>query len=191
MSERGGEMFQVDTNTRAGRMLAAGRLTVTFTSEQSGEHITITAKCRKPGENGGPWTACRLDEAKVVFLSVPNAGGGWDDKVAKVTAARGFVADPRADRPRVFCAQMLLAFAQGKEMPHGLVAQEEDRCGKCGRALTDPVSIARGIGPDCYGAETGSKHETKHNHEEVSPEASQTVLAGAGFNREENWRFNR
>lgn len=23
------------------------------------------------------------------------------------------------------------------------------RCGRCGRPLTDPVSVARGIGPDC------------------------------------------
>lgn len=26
----------------------------------------------------------------------------------------------------------------------------EGKCGCCGRALTDPVSIARGIGPDCW-----------------------------------------
>lgn len=27
----------------------------------------------------------------------------------------------------------------------------EGRCGRCGRKLTDPESIARGIGPDCSG----------------------------------------
>jgi hypothetical protein len=28
----------------------------------------------------------------------------------------------------------------------------EGRCGRCGRMLTDPASIARGIGPTCLGA---------------------------------------
>jgi hypothetical protein len=149
-----------DLTTRAGRMLAAGRLTVTFTSANSGEHITITTKSRKPDENG-KWVSCPLAEAKVVFFSVPNADGGWDDKVGKFTYGRGFVAEPGADAARVFCAKQAIVFAEGRELPSGLRAQEESRCGKCGRPLTDPVSIDRGIGPDCYGDDTGSKHQTK------------------------------
>lgn len=153
-------MFPVDETTRAGRMLAAGNVSVTFRSAATGQHITIRAKCRKPDENN-KWVNCPLAEAKVVFLSVPNAGGGWDDKVGKVTRAKGFVADPNTDRAREFCARQLLAYVQGKDMPNGLEALEESRCGKCWRQLTDPVSIERGIGPECYGAETGSVHEAK------------------------------
>lgn len=153
-----------DLDTRAGRMFAAGRLTVTFTSAQTGEHITVTAKSRK--KDGENWVSCPLDEAMVVFFSVPNAGGGWDDKIGKFTYGKGFVADPRADAARVFCAKQLVVFAEGRELPSGLTAQEANRCGKCGRELTDPESIARGIGPTCLGADTHSKHQTK-NHEDV------------------------
>jgi hypothetical protein len=163
-----------DLTTRAGRMLAAGRLTVTFTSLDTGEHITITTKSRKPDENG-KWVACPLDEAKVIFFSVPNAGGGWDDKVGKFTYGKGFVEQPGADPARVYCAKQLVVFAEGRELPSGLRAQEEERCGKCGRALTDPVSIDRGIGPECYGQMTGSKHETKAQREDVIDAASQEM----------------
>jgi hypothetical protein len=58
-----------------------------------------------------------------------------------------------------------------------LSCAEEARCGKCGRALTDPVSIARGIGPECYGASTGSAHETKVRPEKKSSPAPSAPVA--------------
>lgn len=38
---------------------------------------------------------------------------------------------------------------QRNTIHNGLEVWHEGRCGKCGRALTVPESIARGIGPDC------------------------------------------
>lgn len=155
-------MIQLDPSKRAARMLAAGRLTVTFRSP-SGQHITLTAKCRAP-QDDGRWVASSLADAKVVFIEVPNQEG-WNDKVAKVTRAKGLVPDPHADDARVYCARMLLRYVAGESLPPSLEVFEEDRCGRCGRALTDPVSIERGIGPECYGRETGSQHETKQRPE--------------------------
>ena len=152
-------MFPVDLSTRAGRMMAAGRVTVTFRSERTGEHITILAKARKKDEND-KWSRGPLDEALVVFFEVPNQEG-WNDKVGKATRRAGFTPDRLADRARVFCAERLLDYVAGRPMPAGLEAFEESRCGCCGRALTDPVSIERGIGPECYGKQTGSTHEKK------------------------------
>jgi hypothetical protein len=34
---------------------------------------------------------------------------------------------------------------------------ETTRCKKCGRALRDPVSIARGVGPECAGRAGGNR----------------------------------
>lgn len=152
-------MFATDETTRAGRMMSAGRVTVTFTSPHTGEHITVAAKSRKPDENG-KWVGCPLAEAKVVFFSVPNQTG-WDDKVGKFTRAGGFTPDHNADPARVFCAKQLVKFVAGEPTAPGLECREESRCGRCGRQLTDPVSIDRGIGPECAGKETGSSHQKK------------------------------
>lgn len=35
--------------------------------------------------------------------------------------------------------------------PPGVEVWHEGRCGRCGRALTVPESVARGLGPDCAG----------------------------------------
>lgn len=37
----------------------------------------------------------------------------------------------------------------GKQMPPSFGIFHEGRCGRCGRALTVPSSIATGLGPDC------------------------------------------
>lgn len=141
-------------------MIEAGRVTVTFTSLKTGEHITLVAKCRAPHADTGKWEHASLEDAKVMFIEVPNSGG-WNDKVGRVTRSKGFVADPSADNARVFCAKQLLKFLAGEETHADMTVQEADQCGKCGRELTDPESIARGIGPTCLGAETGSKHQEK------------------------------
>ena len=155
----GATMIPLDTTTRAARMLSAGRLTVTFRSP-SGTHITLTAKCRAPNDATGKWEGSTLAAAKVIFIEVPNPEG-WNDKVGKVTRSKGFTPDPNTDEARAYCARMLLRYVAGESLPPSLEVHEEERCGKCGRQLTDPVSIERGIGPECYGAATGSRHETK------------------------------
>jgi len=37
------------------------------------------------------------------------------------------------------------------QMPEDLEVWHEGRCSKCGRQLTDPVSISVGMGPTCRG----------------------------------------
>jgi hypothetical protein len=152
-------MFPLDLSTRAGRMMEAGRVTVTFTSPHTGEHVTILAKARGKDEND-QWVSTPLADALVVFFEVPNSQG-WNDKVGKATRSKGFVPDARADAARTFCARQLLRFVAGEPLAAGLTAQESDHCGRCGRELTDPVSIARGIGPHCLGLATGSVHQAK------------------------------
>jgi len=154
-------MITVDTNTRAGRMIAAGRITLTFRSPKTGEHITLIARASAPPTDGSKkWHASNLNDAKILWIEVPNQGG-WNDKVAKYTRGKGLVPDKNADPARVFCARQLLAYVTGQPTAEGLEIFEENHCGRCGRALTDPESIAIGIGPDCRGMDTGSKHETK------------------------------
>lgn len=39
--------------------------------------------------------------------------------------------------------------AKGKTVPEGYGILHEGHCGRCGRTLTTPESIERGIGPEC------------------------------------------
>jgi len=39
---------------------------------------------------------------------------------------------------------------EGKELPEGYSIRHEGKCARCGRRLTDPVSIERGFGPECW-----------------------------------------
>lgn len=151
-------MLRLDLTKRAARMLEQGRVTMTFRSP-SGSHITLLAKCRGKTD-AGKWVATNLAEAKLLFIEVPNEGG-WNDKVGKVTRSGGFTPERHADDARVFCARQMLSYLTGGQTAAGLEIFEEDRCGACGRQLTDPVSIERGIGPECYGRITGSQHEPK------------------------------
>lgn len=184
-------MFPLDTTTRAGRMMEAGRVTVTFRSVRTGEHITLTAKARGKDEATDQWISTPLADALVVFIEVPNQEG-WNDKVGKVTRRAGFTPDRNADAARAFCARQLLNFLAGSPMPDGLEAHEESRCGRCGRQLTDPVSIERGIGPECYGRSTGSSHQTKTKAARrpfaPSPTRSPDAAAAAGA---AGWRARR
>jgi hypothetical protein len=36
-----------------------------------------------------------------------------------------------------------------KELHPQLIVHHENHCGRCGRTLTVPESVERGIGPDC------------------------------------------
>ena len=152
-------MITLDLTQRAARMLEQGRVTVTFRSP-TGRHVTLRARCRAPQEDGR-WVTCSLEEAKVVFFEVPSGGAGWSDKVARVTRRGGLVLDVGTDDARAWCARQLLRFLAGQPLPEGLEVWEESCCGRCGRELTDPVSVERGVGPECYGKITGSQHQRK------------------------------
>ena len=45
--------------------------------------------------------------------------------------------------------QAFYFFMRSKELHPLLVVHHEGRCGRCGRTLTVPESIERGIGPEC------------------------------------------
>jgi len=46
----------------------------------------------------------------------------------------------------------LLVIGGAKPLPEGYDIQHNGRCGRCGRNLTDPDSIAAGLGPICINA---------------------------------------
>lgn len=167
--------FFPDLTTRAGRMMEAGRVKVTVSSSASGEHVTVLLKCIADNRQrqfdpmvNKNWIECTRPNATHVFAEVPNADG-WNDKIGTFypKSGRWYDAD-NADPARVFAACAVAQWLVGETPVEGmqvtgtfLTFQEAEECGVCGRELTDPESIARGIGPVCYGKVTGSQHQVK------------------------------
>lgn len=44
---------------------------------------------------------------------------------------------------------------RGHELPEALGVWHEGRCGRCGRVLTTPESLERGVGPECQAKRAG------------------------------------
>jgi hypothetical protein len=160
MSQNLGRIAPDASVNRAGAMLAAGQLTITLTSKVTGEHITIKAVCKARNAETNRWERVPFEQATHVFCEVPSSS--WGDRVGTFRPQTGyFYGDAAADPKRVWAAVAALRYAcKGTEHAQAEYA-EADRCGRCGRELTDPESIARGVGPECYGQLTGSAHERR------------------------------
>ncbi len=146
------ENLEPTRNVREATMLANGRLDATIV-RPDGEHVTLFVKCRKRNDGEGRrWLRADFAEATHVFVSA----GKDSDTVATYYPPRGnFRA--QGDPVRAAAAEELIRYlAEKGELNGGLLSA--DSCGRCGRRLTDPVSIGRGIGPECYGRSTGSRH---------------------------------
>lgn len=167
--------LEAQPDSRAGRMLAAGNVTVTVTSWKTGQHVTVRLKCnvdnrdRTYKANGKNWEKCPLEDATHVFIDVPAADGGFGDKIGTFYPKTGtFYKDTNADEARVYAAAIVAHWLNGDDVRS--TCQEESRCGVCARPLTDPVSITRGIGPECFGKVTASQHQVKHTHDDEAQE---------------------
>lgn len=162
----------ISQDHRAGRMLMAlitsGRkngkllLTTDITDARGASrlHQTFAVKC---------WTG--RDNIRMLTVEV-DGSGDWEAgikaiKMFHIDSASGRVLQARDDRnsdPLLrYAAEAAVSFAwvgeAGLPTPaNGTVnVVEADTCACCGRKLTDPESIARGIGPECAGRATGTR----------------------------------
>ena len=164
----------VDPDTRTGRMLAGGDVRITVEDSNVDGHITIRFKAifdnrcagadnlRPRPEVKRNWLRVPYDEATHVFVEVPNAGGDYPDKVGTFYPNTGkWFSDKQADMERIGAAAIAANWINGAELTPGIDCHPEANCGVCGKVLTDPESIERGIGPECYKEHTSSHHQTK------------------------------
>lgn len=142
-------------STRLGRMLQGGRLTATMRSKRTGEHITLTLHAMKKDEK---WEHVPFEEATHVFIKLGDGSYG-STTLATYYPPKGALYYSTDDAGYKYAAlNTLLASESGNLDTQAFLLQEEERCGVCGRPLTDPISIERGIGPTCIGNITGSVH---------------------------------
>ena len=128
--------------------MLAGKATLTLTSEKTGTHFTYRVN-RAEDDAGHPknlWFVGLLtgpdNYADYSYIGILNADGSFR------TTSKSRVA---ADSKSVLGFGYLVNNLMADRMPKDMQVQHEGACGRCGRKLTHPDSITRGIGPECAG----------------------------------------
>ena len=125
--------------------LSAGNATATLVSKTSGARFTY--KVRKPEDGDGTF----------LFVSVLNGPDNWQNYAYFGYIRRGVFFHGRAKAKVIETAPSVKAFAWAwghlsrGDLPETLEVWHEGKCGRCGRKLTVPTSIASGFGPECAG----------------------------------------
>lgn len=127
--------------------IAGGNAKLTLTSAATGEHFTYQIK------QGWDGKAHKRDHTTPYFVSVLTSGAddymyiGFLPQSAPTKLVAGKKGHP--DAPSFEVLRWSLAhLAQGR-IPEQLTIQHSGSCCVCGRELTEPTSIASGIGPVC------------------------------------------
>lgn len=139
-----------------------GRLTLTATSSKTGEHITLRLRCKNRDMRKRHIT---FEDAAIVTCDAPTKWDKTGDMVGYVLAFGPKKNEPQANRgadpARFWLFQQIWTWIQGGQLHSGLEIRLEDYCGHCGRPLSDPESIDRGFGPECFGKLTKAKHQRR------------------------------
>lgn len=120
----------------------AGNATLTLVSEKTGTRYTY--KVRKGKDLDAPYFVSVMfgpdNVGDFAYLGTIFPGKGYNHgRKSKI----GYD-DPRNKAWAWFWSHM-----KACKMPDGIEVWHEGKCGKCGRKLTVPASIERGIGPEC------------------------------------------
>jgi len=134
-----------ETAQEALDFIFAGKSRFTLTSAASGKHFTFKVN-EKDGE--------------IFFVKVLNGpdnswNGDWlflgfvkaDEGTPTSCLIAGRKGHPDAESFKAL--SWALAHLNRGDIPAQLTVQHDDACGRCGRALTDPISVSTGLGPEC------------------------------------------
>jgi hypothetical protein len=136
---------RIETAEDVKNFVLAGNATFTIVSTKTSTRYTYKVR-RSKEEEGKP---------VVYFVSLLNGPDNQNDYCYMgIITATGFRFTAKSTvRPEAPSAKAFVWFFDavlaGARMPATLEVWHEGKCGRCGRALTVPESIARGIGPEC------------------------------------------
>jgi hypothetical protein len=124
------------------------RKSLTLRSATTGARFTYRVK-RPPGQGPErPWLISILtgpdNTQDYVYLGLLRPQRG--SVILQHTAKSGL---PRTAPAWLAWEYLTRAVLQGGRMPAALEVFHEGRCGRCGRTLTTPESVALGLGPEC------------------------------------------
>jgi Family of unknown function (DUF6011) len=139
--------FQSIQDARA--FALAGNAIITLESLRSGTHFTykvVSPSAEKQEKRGYAaeqvWfvkllTSGSADEGEFTYMGMIKPQGGF------------FLTKASKFRPESPSVKAFRFFFESTELHPELVVRHEGHCGRCGRTLTVPESIERGIGPEC------------------------------------------
>lgn len=124
--------------------MLAGNAHVTFQSRRTGTRFTykVTAAGRREGPTGGP-------SHFVAVLTGPDDYSYLGCIYGRKAYAHGRKSRISRDATSAVAFTWVWSKLTAGEMHPELAVYHEGRCGKCGRRLTTPESIATGLGPVC------------------------------------------
>jgi hypothetical protein len=130
------------------RFLLAGNAHVTFQSRRTGTRFTYRVRQAEPraGSTAAPphFVAVLTGPDHYEYLGCIYGGRAY---------AHGKKSRIASDAPSAVAFAWVWATIAGGKMHPELAVWHEGRCGRCGRRLTDPLSISTGLGPVCGGRE--------------------------------------
>lgn len=139
---------RLETLTRAREFTFAGNAYLTLKSMATGTRFTYRL-ARKEARDGGGFIY------HVSGLTGPDndqhyayLGTIWQERQLRRGRRSVISVDAPIVRAFMFYLKMLW---KAPCIPSSLEVWHDGRCGRCGRHLTVPESVARGIGPDCAG----------------------------------------
>ena len=127
----------------------AGNARLTLVSKNTGARYTY--RIRQPKNRPGATFAKRVPHFVQVLTGPDNAEnykyiGTLFDKAVFAYGAKSTI---HRDAPSIRVFEWFWGRVTAQFLPSSLEVWHEGRCGRCGRALTVPESIERGIGPEC------------------------------------------
>ena len=136
-------MEKLITTEQARSFIFAGKAIFTIKSGESGKHFTYKITKGKRGNNPPHFasllTGTDNNSQYSYFANI------WDEKVYKHGAKSRITKDALGVQAfRWFFRNLLDGTLNGR-----VKIYHEGRCCKCGRRLTTPKSVERGIGPEC------------------------------------------
>lgn len=134
---------QFDSAEAALAYLTAGNAKVTLRSKVTG--VRFTYKIRAKDDNAG---------GQITFVSLLNGPDNWTNYAyIGLLKPEGLVLTKKSnaseDAPSVKAFRFALSALVNGVIPGTLEIWHEGSCGRCGKTLTVPESIASGIGPEC------------------------------------------
>ena len=138
-----------ETSKEALDFIFAGKSKVTMTSKTTGKHFTFKVDEGKDGDIffvkvlNGPNNAWNGDW---LFLGFIKADGEGNRTTGFIGGRKGH---PEAPSFKAF--QWAVSHLDAGTLPEALTIQHQGSWGACGRELTDPISLATGLGPICAG----------------------------------------